>query len=84
MNDIHNAASHAVETGKSGTTKQCCHIYRASLHPSIKIGGASLGRCEHEALPGMTVCWKHAEREAMAFWIDTLAKRVLALGGEIE
>lgn len=59
----------------------CDHIDRVAVHPSIKFGGASIGKCEREVLPGMTCCAQHATREALGYWIRELAKR-LAKHGE--
>lgn len=53
---------------------KCDHVVRVSIHPSIRIGGASIGRCENKCLPGMVRCYKHADREAMAFMIRSMAK----------
>lgn len=58
---------------------KCTYVHRVSVHPSIKVGGASLGRCENDTLPGMTVCWEHADREAMAYHIRYLSKRLDAM-----
>lgn len=52
--------------------EKCFFIYRVSVHPSVVVGGASLGPCKRHALPGMTVCSLHATREAMAYYIRQL------------
>ena len=44
---------------------KCDHLTRVSIHPSIKIGGASIGRCTRDALPGMLVCAEHATPDAI-------------------
>lgn len=62
---------------------QCSHINRVAVHSSIKCGGASIGRCENECLPGMVVCWEHATREALVYAVRLYAKQVLELGGNI-
>lgn len=51
---------------------RCEYIHRVSVHPSIKIGGASLGRCKNRALPGMRFCYIHSTREAMAYIIRNI------------
>ena len=61
-------------------TEKCNHITRVSVHPSVRVGGASLGRCENEALPGMTVCYLHADREAMAYQIRHLWNQIQRTG----
>jgi len=43
----------------------CSHIHRVSVHPSVVIGGASLGGCDKPALPGFTVCAEHVTKEAL-------------------
>lgn len=59
----------------NGDTDRCEYIHRVSLHPSIRIGGASLGRCINKALPGMRFCYIHSTREAMAHMIKTLSRK---------
>ena len=65
------------------TKRQCNHITRVAIHSSIKFGGASIGRCENECLPGMVVCWEHATREALVYAVKLYAKQVEELGGKI-
>ena len=68
---------------KQNKDNQCSYINRVAIHESIKVGGASLGRCENECLPGMTVCYLHATREAMAYAIKLYAKKIKELGGKL-
>jgi len=52
--------------------KTCSHVNRVSVHPSIRIGGTTIGRCSRPCLPRMTVCYEHATREALAYLIRSL------------
>ena len=54
---------------------RCNHENRVSIHPSIRVGGVSVGQCERKALPLMVVCEEHASREAMAMVIRQLARK---------
>ena len=63
---------------------KCDHVERVSIHPSIKIGGAAMGRCERDALPGMVVCGEHATRDALVMNIRTLSAKVEKLEAEVE
>jgi len=47
------------------TKKMCSHIHRVSVHPSVVIGGASLGECDRPALRGLTVCFDHVTKDAL-------------------
>lgn len=72
------------ETGRDdGDEERCTYVSRASLHPSVKIGGASFGRCKNDVLPGMLMCYIHANRGAMAMAIRMYADKVKKLGGKI-
>lgn len=48
-------------------SKRCSHINRSGpLHPSIKVGGFSMGQCENECFPDLVVCYEHATKETLA------------------
>jgi len=51
----------------------CGHVDRVAIHPSIKIGGASIGVCDRKRLPGMTVCAWHADPDAVTMMMTQLA-----------
>jgi hypothetical protein len=53
-------------------SNRCSHIERVSIHPSVKIGGAFVGQCVREALPGLTVCAWHADPETLSKMIMDL------------
>lgn len=61
--------------------KKCNKTTRLSVHPSVKIGGATIGKCQNECLPEMTVCWEHASREALVMHIEDLYKRLQGTKG---
>ena len=63
---------------------RCNHIYRVKVHESVVIGGASVGRCENEALPGMTKCIEHAGREAMGMAIVMRDAKISEMKTEIK
>ena len=63
--------------------ERCTYIRRVNTHPTVKIGGVFVGRCKNKALPGMTVCYVHANRNGMAFAIRMFADKVRKLGGKI-
>uniref|UniRef100_A0A6M3XS26 Uncharacterized protein n=2 Tax=viral metagenome TaxID=1070528 RepID=A0A6M3XS26_9ZZZZ len=63
---------------------QCTHVDRVSVHPSIKIGGASLGQCKNEALPEFTVCHEHACREALVYQVRHQHGTIKNLRAEME
>jgi hypothetical protein len=44
---------------------QCDVINRVSVHPSIKIGGVSVGQCPKVVLEGFVVCFEHVNKEAL-------------------
>lgn len=58
---------------------KCDHRDRVQLHPSIKIGGFAIGRCERDALPGMVVCAWHATPDAITIQMNQLALRTKGL-----
>jgi hypothetical protein len=62
---------------------RCKYVHRVGVHPSIKVGGPSIGRCTNDALPGMRMCYMHASREAMSMAIRMYAKKIEELGGKI-
>ncbi len=54
-------------------TKQCNHISRSGpLTAGHRIGGASLGQCANECVPGLVVCPEHATKEALVLLIEQL------------
>lgn len=69
---------------------KCGRVLRVPIHPSVKIGGASVGVCDRECIRGMTVCVEHADKDAMKMLIDNLykelddANEVLRLAGTEE
>lgn len=47
--------------------QRCSYIFRSGpLHPSIKIGGVSLGQCPNERFPELVVCYEHATKDTLA------------------
>ena len=54
--------------------RQCNHINRVNVHPSVVIGGASIGQCPNEALEGFVVCYEHVEKAALLLMIDNLRR----------
>lgn len=57
---------------------KCTYEHRVQLHPSHRIGGARVGHCTRDALPGMVFCHEHANRQAMGLWIRQLSERLAA------
>lgn len=56
---------------------RCTHINRSGpLHPSVKIGGASMDQCENEAFPELVVCYEHANKEALALLYKQAMRRL--------
>ena len=54
------------EIGTDSDDKERCeYIHRASVHPSVLIGGFNLGRCKNKALPGCRFCHIHISRDAL-------------------
>jgi hypothetical protein len=70
----------APDDGEEG---RCQHVHRLNVHPSIRIGGVSVGRCVNKALPGMVNCYIHTPREAMDYVIRSLFEKVQSLENEI-
>ena len=63
---------------------RCSHVYRSGqLHPSIKIGGVSLGQCENECFPDLVVCLEHANKETLAMLAQQYMRRCAALEKEL-
>ena len=58
-------------------------MVRPHLVAPLKIGGVSMGRCKNKALPGMDVCYIHANRDGMALAIRMYADKIKKLGGKI-
>lgn len=56
--------------------EKCEVVFRVPVHPSIVIGGASLGRCQNDAAPGLTCCWEHANKETLIHYIRMLLKEI--------
>jgi len=54
---------------------KCDHVHRVSVHPSVRIGGASLGQCEKDAAPGLTCCWEHATKECLIYYVQHLLRQ---------
>ena len=44
---------------------KCREAHRVSLHPSVRIGGFSLGECGKDVLEGFVVCFEHVNKEAL-------------------
>jgi hypothetical protein len=53
---------------------KCQKVFRVSIHPSIKMGGATVGKCQNDAAPGLNCCWEHAEKETLIHYIQMLLK----------
>lgn len=53
---------------------KCNYTKTVSVHPSVKIGGATVYECNNDTVPGMTVCYEHANKEALVYYIQTLLK----------
>ena len=62
-----------------GQRERCSFVWRVRIHPSIIIGGVSLGQCERKPLPEMNVCTEHADKEAMGLVIRVLARKLKQL-----
>lgn len=59
--------------------KKCSHIDRVSIHPSIKIGGVSIGQCQNRCVPGLVVCAEHASKDALVMLVKQLLKQIKEL-----
>lgn len=70
----------APDDGEEG---RCQHVQRLNVHPTIRIGGVSVGRCVNKALPGMVNCYIHTPREAMDYVIRSLSEKVQILEDKI-
>ena len=52
---------------KTTTTEPLCgEVMRVQVHPSIVIGGVSVGSCPNARLPGLVVCYDHATKDSLA------------------
>ena len=71
----------APDDGREG---RCQHTHRLGVHPSVKIGGVSVGRCVNDALPGMVYCYIHTPKEALAYAIRSLDEKVRKLEAELD
>lgn len=56
---------------------KCNTVYRAQLHPSIVMGGVSIGECDKECIPGFVVCFEHVNKEALTMMLRS-ERRVIA------
>jgi len=66
------------------TSERCTHIFRSGpLHPSIKIGGASLGQCPNKRFPELVVCFDHADKETLALLAKQALKQVAILRKQV-
>lgn len=54
--------------------KKCNRRHTVSIHPSVKIGGFTLGTCENDVLPGMVVCEYHADPSAVRMLVEGLTR----------
>lgn len=52
----------------------CNKRFSVSIHPSVKIGGATFGFCGREVLPGMVVCEHHADPAAVRMLVEGLVR----------
>lgn len=58
---------------------RCNHINRVAVHPSVVVGGASLGQCENQALPLLVKCVEHADRDAIKIAMEQMDKELQQL-----
>lgn len=64
---------HIEKVGSNDKRTQCDHVYRSGpLFAGHRLGGASLGRCENEAMEGFVVCFEHVNKEALAMMVRQL------------
>lgn len=69
---------------KTKKTK-CNHIFRSGqLHPSIKIGGVSLGECQNPVLKGFVVCFEHVDKASLSLMLRTKERELAAAKREIK
>lgn len=52
----------------------CNKRFSVPIHPSVKIGGFTIGTCENEVLPGMVVCEHHADPAAVRMLVEGLVR----------
>jgi hypothetical protein len=55
---------------------QCQYVYRSGqLHPSIRIGGASLGQCQNKVCDeALLFCHEHINKDALLLLISMMRK----------
>lgn len=53
---------------------KCIHKYTLQVHPSVVIGGVSVGRCENESIPGTVVCFEHITKDTLMIMVDQLVR----------
>lgn len=58
------------------TANVCGKAMRLTVHDSVVVGGASVGACENECLPTMTVCEEHATPDAVRMLAQHLSKEL--------
>jgi len=46
---------------------KCQHINRVPILANVVIGGASIGNCMEDALPGMLYCGEHVDKDALIY-----------------
>ena len=64
--------------------KKCNRTFNANVHPSVRIGGFSMGGCENEVLPGMVVCAWHTTPDAVIMLVAQLTKEIEELTRKVE
>lgn len=52
-----------------------CSYIRRVMVPNNVPGGAGLGRCEKDCIPGFTVCFDHVTKEALYMMIQSLRNK---------
>jgi hypothetical protein len=60
-------------------TGLCDHVDRVAIHPSVKMGGVAIGRCERKVLPGLVVCAWHADPAAVTMVMRDMDKELKKL-----
>lgn len=63
--------------------QRCSYRLQLKIHSSIACGGPSIGRCTNKSLPGMTVCYIHANRDALAMCIRFQETKIRELEMEV-
>lgn len=54
--------------------KKCNRRHTVPIHPSVKIGGATVGVCGRDVLPGLVVCEYHADPSTVRLLVESLAR----------